>query len=56
MGILTRRRILNHVYDGPLHLGLEAECLAYALLSTSHNFREGVEAFGEKRKPRFEGR
>ena len=49
------KRVLNHAYDGPLGLGLELEGLAYGLLRTTHDFSEGVKAFGEKRPPRFEG-
>ena len=48
--------MLNHVYDAPLHVGLELEGYAYGMLRSSHDFREGVEAFGENRKPEFEGR
>ena len=37
-------------------MGIEIEGYAYGMLRSTHDFREGVEAFGEKRKPRFEGR
>jgi len=50
------KRVLNQAYDAPLHVGLEVEGLAYGLLRSTHDFQEGVEAFGQKRKPKFEGR
>ena len=55
LSMAMAKRVLNTAYDGPLHVGLELEGLAYGLLQQTHDFHEGVEAFVEKRKPEFDG-
>ncbi len=55
LALAMAKRVLNTAYDGPLHLGLELEGLAYGLLQQTHDFHEGVRAFGEKRRPEFDG-
>ncbi len=55
LSLAMSKRVLNTVYDGPLHVGLELEGLAYGLMQQTHDFHEGVEAFVEKRKPEFDG-
>ena len=55
LALAMAKRVLGHAYDGPLQVGLELEGLAYGLLRQTRDFREGVEAFVEKRKADFDG-
>jgi 2-oxoglutaroyl-CoA hydrolase len=51
----TAKKVLNDIEDATLSLAIELEGQAYGRLRTSDDFREGVEAFQQKRKPNFRG-
>ncbi|WP_409292615.1 enoyl-CoA hydratase/isomerase family protein [Peribacillus sp. SCS-37] len=50
------KEVLNAAEEGPLSTGLEIEGRAYGMLRSTEDFKEGVAAFIEKRKPVFTGK
>jgi 2-oxoglutaroyl-CoA hydrolase len=51
----TAKKLLNDTEDALLSVAIELEGQCYSRLRSSEDFREGVEAFHAKRKPRFRG-
>src|SRR6202049_2498435 len=51
----TAKKLSDDMEEASLSLGIELEGQAYGRLRSSDDFREGVEAFHQKRKPKFRG-
>jgi 2-oxoglutaroyl-CoA hydrolase len=52
----TAKKLLNDTEDASLSIAIELEGHCYSRLRQSEDFREGVEAFHDKREPKFTGR
>lgn len=51
----TAKKLLNDTEDSPLSIAIELEGHCYSRLRSSNDFREGVEAFHQKRPAKFTG-
>ncbi len=56
LSIRAIKTAVNLCQDASLEAGLAFERTAHAVLRASHDRREGIQAFVEKREPRFTGR
>ncbi len=55
LALRTVKRVLNTSHDTSQEVGLELEGHAYEKLRDSHDYKEGAEAFFNKRKPVYTG-
>jgi 2-oxoglutaroyl-CoA hydrolase len=55
IALATLKRVLNQGEDASLEASFDLEGHAYEKLRDSHDYKEGAEAFFEKRKPRYTG-
>lgn len=55
LALKTIKRVLNTAYESSLSVGFEVEGHAYEKLRESGDYKEGIAAFSEKRKPKFAG-
>lgn len=53
LALKTIKRVLGTSYDTSLSVGMEVEGHAYEKLRQTEDYKEGIQAFTEKRKPRF---
>jgi 2-oxoglutaroyl-CoA hydrolase len=51
--LLTLKRVLNATYDTPQHVGLQLEGQAFEKIRFNPEFKVGVDAFLQKKKPDF---
>jgi 2-oxoglutaroyl-CoA hydrolase len=55
LALSSLKRVLNQGEDCSIEASFDLEGHAYEKLRDSHDYKEGAEAFFEKRKPRYTG-
>jgi methylglutaconyl-CoA hydratase len=56
LALIQAKKAINQGIEVPLQSGLQIELLAYSTLISTKDRLEGLQAFAEKRSPRYQGR
>ena len=56
LALRALKRVLNAVYDTSLKVALDIEGHSYEKLRSTADYKEGIDAFAEKRKPNYIGK
>lgn len=56
IAIELAKQLINNSTEIDLRVGLNNEAEAFGILASTEDFREGVSAFLEKRKPQYKGK
>lgn len=55
LAIARSKKLMNHIFTMPIDSALREEALVFGSIFASHDQREGMGAFAEKRQPSFKG-
>jgi 2-oxoglutaroyl-CoA hydrolase len=56
LALRALKRVLNATYDTSLKVALDIEGHSYEKLRSTEDYKEGIDAFAEKRKPTYKGK